>query len=144
MNLSIDHRHVSVYEGQRNVTEIQQRTALIVDDNHYNRDLSALSLRHVGFQVAEAENGIRALEMLNEAKFDLMVLDLAMPEMGGVDVLRHLRDLPKAKQMCVVIMTANPHMLTDEVSDRADFVMHKPIDVMEFARFARRLTEASV
>jgi CheY-like chemotaxis protein len=127
-----------------NVTEMQQLIALIVDDNHYNRDLSALSLRHVGFQVVEAENGARALEILQEQRFDLMVLDLAMPEVDGVAVLRELRGMPKCDSMCVVIMTANPHMLTDEVNDQADFIMHKPIDVMEFARFARRLTEAAV
>lgn len=142
--MQADYRHVATKEGRTTVTEPQQRVALIVDDNHYNRDLSALSLRHVGFQVMEAENGARALEILHQQNFDLMVLDLAMPELDGLTVLRQLRGMPNCESMCVVIMTANPHMLTDEVSDRADFIMHKPIDVMEFARFARRLTEAAV
>jgi CheY-like chemotaxis protein len=142
--MQADYRHVATIRGRTTVTEPQQRVALIVDDNHYNRDLSALSLRHVGFQVVEAENGARALEILQGQSFDLMVLDLAMPEVDGVTVLRQLREIPTANAMCVVIMTANPHMLTDEVNDQADFIMHKPIDVMEFARFARRLTEATV
>lgn len=131
-------------QGKTDVSELQPPTALIVDDNIYNRDLSALSLRHVGFQVEEAENGMRALELLAESRYDLMVLDMSMPEMDGGEVLRHVRELPNGMSLRVVIMTANPHMVTDEVNDRADYVMHKPIDVMEFARFARRLTETPV
>jgi len=112
--------------------------ALVVDDNWFNRDLSSLALTHVGYHVTEAEDGLQALALLEKRTFDLLVLDLVMPEMDGPTLLRHIRKHPNHRMMQVVIMTANPHMTNDEVSE-ADFVMYKPINVNQFAEFAKRL-----
>lgn len=112
--------------------------ALVVDDNYYNRDLATLALKHVGFEVTHAENGLVALEKLAEQPYDLMVLDLAMDGMDGVSVLRYVRYTMLDKKLRVIVMTANPHMATDEVNDQADLVMMKPIDINEFAEFAKR------
>ena len=73
---------------------------LVADDNKVNRLLLARSLELQGHKVASAENGVRALEMLRAEAFDLMLLDMEMPEMDGFQVLEHmvadaqLRDLP--------------------------------------------------
>src|SRR5437763_17202820 len=73
---------------------------LVADDNKVNRLLLARSLELQGHSVACAPNGKVALEMLREASFDLMLLDMEMPEMDGFEVLeqlgadRALRDLP--------------------------------------------------
>src|SRR5947207_5117166 len=73
---------------------------LVVDDNKVNRLLLTRSLELQGHSVASAENGRVALEMLRREGFDLLLLDMEMPEMDGFQVLeqlagdRHLRDLP--------------------------------------------------
>jgi class 3 adenylate cyclase len=73
---------------------------LVVDDNKVNRLLLARSLELQGHRVALAENGRVALAMLRERSFDLLLLDMEMPEMDGFQVLealiadRALRDLP--------------------------------------------------
>ncbi len=73
---------------------------LVVDDNKVNRLLLARSLELQGHSVASAENGRVALEMLRREGFDLLLLDIEMPEMDGFQVLeqlvndRQLRDLP--------------------------------------------------
>ena len=73
---------------------------LVVDDNKVNRLLLARSLEQQGHSVATAENGRVALEMLRREPFDLVLLDMEMPEMDGFQVLEHLvkdtqlRDLP--------------------------------------------------
>src|SRR5438046_3910928 len=73
---------------------------LVVDDNKVNRLLLAHSLELQGHSVALAENGRVALEMLRREGFDLLLLDMEMPEMDGFQVLeqlvsdRQLRDLP--------------------------------------------------
>ncbi|MCC7448537.1 MAG: response regulator [Anaerolineae bacterium] len=113
--------------------------ALVVDDNWFNRDLSSLALTHVGYHVTEAEDGLQALSLLEKQTFDLLVLDLVMPEMDGPTLLRYIRKHPLHRKMQVVIMTANPHVSTDEVGGEADFVMYKPINVNQFAEFAKRL-----
>jgi adenylate cyclase len=73
---------------------------LVVDDNKVNRLLLTRSLELQGHRVATAENGRVALEMLRREAFDLMLLDMEMPEMDGFQVLeqlfkdKQLRDLP--------------------------------------------------
>ncbi len=73
---------------------------LIVDDDEVNRDVLARHLGRQGYATAAAENGIEALEMVRARKFDLMLLDVMMPEMDGYETLRlmkadpHLRDIP--------------------------------------------------
>lgn len=116
------------------------KKALVVDDNFYNRDLATLALKYAGYEVKEAVDGQDALTTLGrEDGFDLVILDLAMPEMNGVTVLQKIRQEPKYDKMRVIVMTANPHMTTYEVDSMADFTMFKPIDVVEFARLVQRL-----
>jgi len=73
---------------------------LVVDDNKVNRLLLTRSLEMQGHSVASAENGRVALEMMRREPFDLVLLDMEMPEMDGFQVLeqlvvdRRLRDLP--------------------------------------------------
>jgi adenylate cyclase len=73
---------------------------LVADDNKVNRLLLSRSLELQGHRVASAENGRVALEMLRREPFDLLLLDMEMPEMTGFEVLEHLaadnalRDLP--------------------------------------------------
>ena len=73
---------------------------LIVDDNEINRDVLARHLGRQGYTTAATENGRKALEMVRTQKFDLLLLDIMMPELNGYEVLRllkadsHLRDIP--------------------------------------------------
>ena len=73
---------------------------LVADDNKVNRLLLGRSLEQLGHRVAMAENGRIALDMLRREAFDLLLLDMEMPEMTGFEVLEqmvadaHLRDLP--------------------------------------------------
>ena len=117
-------------------------SALVVDDNFYNRDLCRLALQHVGFSVIEAESGQNALEYLSGQTFDLLILDLAMPDGNGIEVVRKISKQPRHKAMPIIVMTANPHMATEEVEDQVEFVLCKPIDVQVFMRFAERLAKS--
>ncbi len=87
---------------------------LVVDDNKVNRLLLTRSLELQGHSVASAENGRVALEMLQREAFDLVLLDMEMPEMDGFQVLeqlvndRQLRDLP-------VIVTSSLEGVTNVV-----------------------------
>jgi adenylate cyclase len=73
---------------------------LVVDDNRVNRLLMTRSLEQQGHAVASAENGRVALEMLRRENYDILLLDIEMPEMDGFQVLQelttdsHLRDIP--------------------------------------------------
>jgi CheY-like chemotaxis protein len=116
-------------------------TALIVDDNYFNRDLCALALGHAGYQVFQAVNGREAIDTLQSREFDLLILDLAMPELDGMGVIREIREKKIHHDMLIIVMTANAHMATNEVDMDVDFVVYKPIDIVEFSKLAQRLTK---
>lgn len=115
-------------------------SALVCDDNFYNRDVCSLALQHVGYEVVEAENGREAINLLAQRQFDLLVLDLAMPEVDGIDVLRSINAQPGHRNLCVMVMTAHSHMAVHEdIEGRADYIIYKPIDVVDFSRLLERL-----
>jgi CheY-like chemotaxis protein len=116
--------------------------ALVVDDNFYNRDLARMALENAEYTVAEAENGMLALQMLQEETYDLLILDLAMPELDGIGVISEIRKRDIARKMKIVVVTAHSHM-TGPVEMDADFVMFKPIDIAIFVTFLNRLKQAA-
>ena len=115
--------------------------ALVTDDNYFNRDIFRVALEDAGFIVEEAPNGKTCLALLEKQQFDLLILDLQMPGMNGVEILREI-DTKKSKgNMSILVITANPHMVTEEVEAKADFTMQKPVDVVAFSTFTKRLID---
>lgn len=88
----------------------QQGKVLVVDDNALNRTVLGASLEEDGYTVDYASNGRMALEMLHEASFDVMLLDLLMPEMDGYEVLALTRADPHLRHIPVIIITALDEM----------------------------------
>jgi sigma-B regulation protein RsbU (phosphoserine phosphatase) len=79
---------------------------LVVDDTEMNRDLLARRLRALGHEVSVAENGRQALALLSDGGFDLVLLDIMMPEMDGYAVLERLRADPELSRVPVVMISA--------------------------------------
>ena len=79
---------------------------LVVDDNETNRDVLARRLRRGGHQVAVAENGRQALESIERESFDLVLLDIMMPEMNGFEVLGHLKSDERYRDIPVIVISA--------------------------------------
>jgi adenylate cyclase len=84
----------------------QQRRVLIVDDNENNRDLLLRRLSREGCALAMAENGTQALEIMKRADFDLILLDIMMPEIDGFVVLAELKKDPKLQHIPVIMISA--------------------------------------
>ena len=72
--------------------ELAQGSLLVVDDNELNRDMLARRLARRGYTVAVAADGQQALQMLEARQFDLILLDIMMPGISGLDVLKILRE----------------------------------------------------
>ena len=79
---------------------------LVVDDNRVNRLLVAKMLEQFGHRVAFAENGRQALETLGSRAFDLVLLDVEMPEMNGYETLEALRTGARLRDIPVVMMSS--------------------------------------
>jgi adenylate cyclase len=84
----------------------RQSHILVVDDNKMNRLLLARGLEQQGHRVSFAENGRQALEMLRAQDFDLVLLDVLMPEMDGYEVLGELTADTELKNVPVVMVSA--------------------------------------
>jgi signal transduction histidine kinase len=82
-------------------------TLLVVDDIATNRDMLARRLRRQGFDVALASNGRQALELLAVTPFDLVLLDIMMPEIDGFETLRRLKDDPQLRHIPVIMISAS-------------------------------------
>lgn len=87
-------------------TDSEKSTILVVDDTDDVRDLLRMQLEFQGHQVLEAHNGRQAIEMLRQRPFDLMLLDIMMPEMNGYDVLEQMRTEPGLQRVPVVVISA--------------------------------------
>jgi CheY-like chemotaxis protein len=79
---------------------------LVVDDNELNRDMLSRRLERLGYTVANAENGRRALEMIRAQPFDLVLLDIMMPEMNGYQVLEQLKADATLRHLPVIVLSA--------------------------------------
>lgn len=85
---------------------IQPGLILIVDDNEANRDMLSRRLVRQGHTVAMAENGRRALELVRKTNFDLVLLDVLMPEVNGYDVLKQLKNTEATRDIPVIMISA--------------------------------------
>lgn len=85
---------------------MQPGSVLIVDDNEDIRSVLAGQIKRQGHAVAIAENGRQALELLRTQPFDLMLLDIMMPELDGYGVLARLKADPDLRHLPVVVISA--------------------------------------
>lgn len=83
---------------------------LVVDDLPTNRLKISLALKQQGYAIAEAESGRRALEMLRAESFDLVLLDILMPEMDGYEVLRQMKRDRALRAVPVIVLSALDEM----------------------------------
>jgi two-component system response regulator MprA len=116
---------------------------LVVDDDPQLREALSRALELDGYEVTTASNGVKALDAISAARPDLMVLDVMMPYVGGLDVCRTLRD--RKDRLPILVLTAR-----DEVGDRvagldagADDYLTKPFALEELRARLRALLRRS-
>jgi adenylate cyclase len=85
---------------------VHPSSILVVDDNAANRDMLERRLMREGHRVVTAPNGVAALELALTHEFDLILLDLIMPEMSGFDVLRRLKAAERTGHIPVIVISA--------------------------------------
>lgn len=110
-------------------------TILIVDDDEGIRESLGLIIKTMGYAVKIIDNGFDALALLSQQKFNLVVLDVMMPEMDGWEVLKYIRDDPQLQSTKVMLLTAKStekDRLIGKQILKADEYISKPFDLNEF------------
>jgi two-component system, chemotaxis family, chemotaxis protein CheY len=79
---------------------------LLVDDSRDTRDLYGFVLTHAGFQVIDADDGLRALELARRTHPDAIVMDINLPQMNGLDAIKLLRAEPETSRTPILVFTA--------------------------------------
>jgi CheY-like chemotaxis protein len=113
---------------------------LIVDDSATNRYLLAFYVRQMGARVTEADSGAQALTLAAAQPPDLVLLDLHMPQMDGLETATRLHALPGLENVPIVAVTANVSPSTRSTVLRSGFAAYlaKPIDPDTFPAEVRR------
>ena len=107
-----------------------QARMLIVDDGAENRDVLRRRLEREGHAVETAENGRRALELVAQRPFDLVLLDVLMPELDGYAVLDALKGSPATRDIPVIMISALDELegIVRCIERGAEDYLHKPFD----------------
>ena len=117
---------------------------LLVEDNELNQEVAASILRKRGATLTIAWNGVEAVALVQQQAFDLVLMDLHMPIMGGIEATRQIRELAQGKKLPIVAMTAA--VMTEDrercmAIGMVDFIP-KPVEPEDIVRVLHTYTQA--
>jgi two-component system cell cycle response regulator DivK len=122
------------------------RNILVVEDNPMNMELTVILLESWGYSVGQAEDGHQALKEVRGGNYDLILMDMQLPRMDGLEVLKHLKNDHVTKDIPVVALTA--HSMTGDGRKFLDAgcmgYISKPINVPLFRDQIAEYMDASV
>jgi two-component system cell cycle response regulator DivK len=116
------------------------KTVLIVEDNELNMKLFRDLLEAHGYQTSGTSNGVEALDLVRKMRPDLILMDIQLPQVSGLEVTRWIKDDPELRSIPVVAVTAFA-MKGDEERIReggCEAYLSKPISVGKFIETVRR------
>ena len=118
---------------------------LLVEDNADDVELTVSVLKEhwTAAEVAVVEDGVEALAYIAKRVPDLMLVDLKLPRMSGLELLRRVRGDPKVRHVPIVILTSSieEEDVANSYAAGANSYVRKPVDYDEFVAIARKLGE---
>lgn len=113
---------------------------LIVDDNLMVRKLIRNIFAQDDYDIEEAENGLEGLELIRRNPVDLVITDIIMPKMEGIELIMHLRrDFPKIK--IIAISGGKPYYLYMAKKLGIEKVFTKPLNLHEFLKAVKKIIQ---
>lgn len=117
---------------------MERRTILVVDDDQGLRELIRISLEHEGYDVIQATNGLECLSAVREQQPDLVILDVMMPEMDGLEACARLREFSRVPVLMLTAKVQSSDIVTG-LDKGADDYLLKPFNMDELAARIRAL-----
>ena len=112
---------------------------LVVDDDAVSRELVAVALRRAGYEVIEAASGEEALQIIDRQSVGVLVCDIGMPGMSGIDVIRDLRRRPETATLPIILVTGSgdDESVLQGLDAGADDFLSKPVRLAELVARVR-------
>ncbi len=112
---------------------MNQKTVLYIEDNPHNRRLVRRTLERRGYSVVEATDGPSGLQMVRDLVPPLVLLDIGLPGMDGIEIVTHMREDENLNRIPVIALTASAMRGDRErfLGAGCDDYLSKPIDVFE-------------
>ncbi|MCX6258215.1 MAG: response regulator [Bacteroidia bacterium] len=109
---------------------IRKKRILYFEDNLLNQMVVIKKLRNSGFDIDIAGNSPDGIDMFVDNDYDLILMDIMMPEVDGFEVTRLIRALDKGKDLPIIVITADAYEINDEICKKNDInaFLVKPID----------------
>ena len=104
---------------------------LVIDDEKTLRHFLRLHLLEQGYQVSEAADGKTALRLINEQHFDVALVDLRLTDMGGLEIVRHLRQVSPKTSVIILTAYASLDSAIEALRQGAHDYLTKPFDTVE-------------
>lgn len=118
-------------------TEAVRPSILVAEDNSDSRGALRALLEAYGFDVIEAENGEEAVRKALEARPDLVLMDIMMPEMDGLEATKRLRAMPEVESIPILALTAMAGSRNPALDAGCDDYLTKPVDIPVFLETIR-------
>ena len=121
-----------------------EKTVLIVEDEADAAELFAEMMRVSGFRVRKTSSSAPALSMMTEEKPDLVLLDIMMPDVSGLDILRRMRQDDMLASIPVVVVSAKsmPTDIRDGMEAGASIYLTKPVGFLELKEAVERALDS--
>ncbi len=146
LNNEIDHKlDASVKEAEKeNISQVKPLQILLAEDNLINQKVATITLKQIGYDIDIANNGKQAVEMFKKKEYDLILMDIQMPELNGVDATDIIRTWEKAnrkKRVHIAALTANAMMedVSNYLKCGMDDVITKPFKRQEIMKLIDRV-----
>jgi CheY-like chemotaxis protein/anti-sigma regulatory factor (Ser/Thr protein kinase) len=115
---------------------------LVVDDDKTTRHVLSTVLKNAGFPTSVAKDGVEALKALGAGHFELLLLDVWMPRMNGLDLLAKLRAVETRPRVIVMTSDDAPETLLKAVREQAFKYVHKPVEAQALLETVRSVLAA--
>ncbi len=137
--------HITVGLGVKSIAVDRKATIMLADDDPETLRRSAGALEGAGFRVISATDGRTALQEVLGRKVDLIIMDVSIPQLSGVETCHCLKAMPKTQKIPVVLMAAKKDPAARALAERTHGsvrVLRKPFTDEDLVTAARRLVRS--
>jgi two-component system, sensor histidine kinase ChiS len=112
------------------------KTVVVVEDEPDTAEMFAEMVRLIGMQVIKSHGGVRAIDLIAEKKPSVVLLDIMMPDVSGLEVLRYMHRDPRLSHIPVIIVSAKglPSDIKTGLEAGASFYLTKPVSFIDLKR----------